>query len=53
MLNQLDFLSMGFADGGEAVDMIALNFSETFHTVSHNTFIAKLRKYGLDEATLK
>ncbi|GAB0183305.1 mitochondrial enolase superfamily member 1 [Grus japonensis] len=39
----------GWVDEGRAVDVVYLDFSKVFDTVSHNILIGKLRKYGLDE----
>jgi len=33
------------------VDIVYLDFSKAFNTVSHNILIGKLRKCGLDEGT--
>jgi len=38
-----------WVDEGRAVDVIYLNFSKAFDTVSHNILIMKLRKCGIDE----
>jgi len=35
------------------VDVVYLDFSKAFETVSHNILIGKLRKCGLDEWTLR
>jgi len=43
----------GWVDEGRAVDDVYLDFSKAFDTVSHNILIAKLRKCGLDEWTLR
>jgi len=32
-----------------AVDVVYLDFSKEFHTVSHNIFVMRLRKCGIDE----
>ncbi|KAJ7396634.1 hypothetical protein BTVI_143056 [Pitangus sulphuratus] len=38
---------------GRAVDIVCLNLSKAFNTVSHNILIGKLRMCGLDEWTVK
>ncbi|GAB0208804.1 mitochondrial enolase superfamily member 1 [Grus japonensis] len=43
----------GWTDEGRAVDVIYLDFSKAFDTVSHNILIRKLRKCGLDEWTVR
>ncbi|CAM4617835.1 unnamed protein product [Caretta caretta] len=40
-------------DEGKAVDMLFLNFSKAFDTVSHSVLASKLKKYGLDEWTIR
>ncbi|PKU42020.1 rna-directed dna polymerase from mobile element jockey-like [Limosa lapponica baueri] len=40
-------------DEGRAVDVVYLDFSKAFNTVAHIILIAKLRKYGLDEWTVR
>ena len=38
-----------FIDEGRVVDIVYLDFSKAFDTVSHNILTSKLRKCGLDE----
>ena len=38
-----------WVDAGRAVDVVYFDFSKAFDTVSHNIFIMKLRKCGIDE----
>ena len=39
----------GGIDDGKAVDVVYLDFSRAFDTVSHSIPAAKLRKRGLDD----
>ncbi|PKU36535.1 rna-directed dna polymerase from mobile element jockey- hypothetical protein [Limosa lapponica baueri] len=39
----------GWMDEGRVVDVVYLDFSKAFNTVSHSILIGKLRKCGLDE----
>ncbi|GAB0179864.1 mitochondrial enolase superfamily member 1 [Grus japonensis] len=43
----------GWVDEGRAVDVVYLDFSKAFDTVSHNILIGKLRTCGLDEWTVR
>jgi len=43
----------GWVDEGRAVDVVYLNFSKAFDTVSHNILIEKLRKCGIHEWTVR
>jgi len=42
-----------WVDQGRAADVVCLDFSKAFDTVSHNILISKLRKCGLDEWTVR
>jgi len=43
----------GWVDEGRAVDVVYLDFSKVFDTVSHNILLGKLRKCGLDEWSVR
>ncbi|CAM5159683.1 unnamed protein product [Natator depressus] len=43
----------GSVDEGKAVDVIYLDFSKGFDTVSHSILASKLKTYGLDEWTIR
>jgi len=43
----------GWVDEERAVDVVYLDFSKAFDTVSHNILIGKLRKCGLDEWSVR
>ena len=39
-------------DEGEAVDVVYLNFTKAFGTISHSILLEKLAAHGLDGCTL-
>ncbi|PKU39506.1 hypothetical protein llap_10188 [Limosa lapponica baueri] len=43
----------GWVDEGRAVDVVCLDFSKAFGTVSPNILLGRLRKCGLDERTVR
>jgi len=43
----------GWIDEGRAGDFVCLDFSKVFDIVSHNVLIGKLRKWGLDEWSVR
>jgi len=44
---------IGWVDEGRAVDVVYLDFSKAFDTVSHNILLGKFRKCGLDEWSVR
>ena len=55
MTNQIVFYDgmTGWVNKGRAVDVVYLDFSKAFNTVSHSILTGKLRKCGLDEWTVR
>ncbi|KAF7236281.1 Granulocyte colony-stimulating factor receptor [Varanus komodoensis] len=39
-------------DGGDAVDVVYLDFSKAFAKVPHDTLVEKLRSFGIDQSTV-
>ena len=39
-------------DEGKAVDVVCLDLSKVFDTISHNVFLEKVAAHGLDSCTL-
>lgn len=44
---------ISWVDGGRAVDVIYLDFSKAFDTLSHDILLAKVRKCGIEEWTVR
>jgi len=42
-----------WVDEGRAMDVVYLNFSKAFDTVSHNSLLGKLRKCRLDKRSVR
>jgi len=42
-----------WVDEGRALDVVYLDFSKAFNTVSHNNLLGKIRKCGLDEWSVR
>ena len=43
----------GWIDVGRAVDVVYFDFNKAFDTVSHSILVMKLRKYRIDEWTVR
>ena len=43
----------GWVDGGRAENVLYLDFSKAFDTVSHHVFVTKLKKCRIDEQTVR
>ena len=55
MTNLIDFCDgmTSWVDEGRDVDVVYLDFTKAFDTISHNILIGKLRKCGLDDWTVR
>jgi len=51
--NTLVVVAISWVDEGRAVDVVYLDFSKAFDTVSRNILLGKLRKCGLDEWSVR
>ena len=54
LTNLLSFYDLvtRLVDEGKAVDVVNLDFSNAFHTVSHDIFLEKMAAHGLDRYTI-